>query len=168
MKDLVAKSLSEIDFNLEKDTAAKATAKATKKATARKPATRKVKARKFHRVNQNLSGKLLFAYTLAILDTLGGLTVARKPFKGRAWTSFYNSATALSHHKRNGNVEALDGGLVKLTSKGLDHFKGRLDGTNGTQGIDRATVNAFKSAIKSGKVPAELKDNGLKLSTIEV
>ena len=158
MKDLVEK------LNRETKAAEKPARKRTKKA----PAARKVRTRSLYRVNQNLSGKALFAYTLAVLDTLGALTVARKPFKGRAWTSFYNSATALSHHKRNGNVEALDAGMVKLSAKGLDHFKGRLDGTTGGQSIDRELVNAYKAAIKSGKLSDDLKASGLKLSKIEV
>ena len=104
-----------------------------------------------YRLSPTPKGKLLFAYFLALLDILGMLNFGRRAQPKAFVRAFFASNSLLAHHGRNGNLEFLDNGMVRLSVKGYNHFMGRLDGSNAKQAVERETFDAMVRLIKTGQ-----------------
>lgn len=96
------------------------------------------------------SGKLLFAYTCALLVRIGALE--GKPFIISAFKGFYNTNTAFDYHVKQGNIETLGNGMAKLTVKGINKFKlGRVEGMDANQAIEEKVYTALYYLIGNGE-----------------
>ena len=131
---------------------------ATRKTPAKAPAkrattaTRKVQERKLYALQATPRGKALFTYMMAAMSALDMFkTSGRKAVPVASLASFFQSRTAINHHKANGNMEVKDG-MVKLTVTGYNYFNGRLTGSTVGQDVDTAEMKALIEGIKHGKL----------------
>jgi hypothetical protein len=96
---------------------------------------------------QQIHGAVLFTYTVALLGLLGALR--GQTFKASALAGMYGSDTVITHHRKQGNIEAVKRGYVRLTTKGMALFNGRAEHKISGQRIEGKDVAAMVVAIKT-------------------
>jgi len=101
------------------------------------------------RVNESLSGADLWAYTWAVFNVAGMVGKGAKGAKPSELSRFYNSASVVSHHTKNGNFGRKDGRVI-LTKKGIAHFTARLS-EDSAQFVEKSEAAAVAKALRSGK-----------------
>ena len=115
-------------------------------------ATKQVKAKKVFRLEATPRGKQLFTYFLSVLAYNGGFTSGRKTMNPKAVSAFFNTATAVNYHAKQGNLEKTKSG-IRLTVQGWNYFNGRIAGSVPGQKVEKADLEAMKALIQSGKAP---------------
>lgn len=106
---------------------------------------------------RQLHGANLFTYTVACLGMLKAFT--GQAFKAAALSGMFGSDTVISHHKRQGNLEADGRGMVRLTAKGKAYFGGRELGLINGQKVDAKEVSMVATAIRAGAGTSVTKDS---------
>lgn len=106
---------------------------------------------------RQLHGAHLFTYTVACLGMLQAF--AGKPFRSAALAGMFGSDTVITHHKKQGNLEADGKGMVRLTAKGKAYFSGRELGLINGQRVDAKEVSMVATAIRAGAGTSITKDS---------
>ena len=117
------------------------------------------KAPKYYALQETPRGKALFTYMIALLTVNGMFTPNRRPAPVSAITRYFYSPSAVNHHTRNGNLEK-EGGMLRLTVTGWNHFNGRLTGQTVGQEVLKKEADLMAVALRTGIMPEKTQHFG--------
>ena len=101
-------------------------------------------------------GHLGKTYFHAVLTAAGMLTIGRKGAPDMAITGSYDTATAIKHHEKAGNLVRVKGGY-RLTTKGLNAMHDRMAKAKDKGGFDSAKIDQLVEFI-NGETKGMLPD----------